>query len=84
MSTGRRQFQLQFYHANYPEGVRDKLVTLETIERGTSFMLGRSTEHDPTHLLLISEMSWEWLLRHFSVARPDDELDVQRWLDENA
>lgn len=83
LSTGKRRFQLHFYHANYPDGVCDKVYTLETIERGKSFMLARSTEDDPARLLLIYEMSWDWLRTHFSVSRPDDELDVQEWLVRN-
>ena len=33
-NSGRRLFSLSFYHANYPEGVRDKCYTLQTIEDG--------------------------------------------------
>ncbi|MDP6527062.1 MAG: hypothetical protein QGH42_13505 [Kiritimatiellia bacterium] len=29
---GGRKFELSFYHENYPEGVRDKRYTLQTIE----------------------------------------------------
>ena len=31
---GQRCFDLSFYHANYPEGVRDKVYTLQTVEAG--------------------------------------------------
>lgn len=84
LTTGKRRFQLHFFHANYPEGVRDKVLVLETIERGQSFMLARSLEHNPTRLLLIYEMSWEWLRTHLSVVRPEDDVNVQQWLSRNA
>lgn len=49
---GHRHFDLSFYHANYPEGVRDKVYTLQTLERGEHFILVRSAGHSPVRLLL--------------------------------
>jgi len=48
MQTGRRTFHLDFYFANYPEGARDKRYTLQTIERGRSFLLAKSLDHAPS------------------------------------
>ena len=45
---GGCRFSLGFYHARYPEGVRDKSCELETIERTATFILSRSREHSPS------------------------------------
>jgi hypothetical protein len=81
-STGKglRQFTLSFYHANYPEGVRDKVYTLRTIERTARYLLALSTTHNPSRVLLISDISWEWMRSHFRTDRPIDSQDIQRWL----
>lgn len=78
--SGSRQFVLAFYHANYPEGVRDKRYTLETIERSRTFILARSIEHNPVRLLMIYDVSWHWLQAHFSTALSRDLPDLQDWL----
>lgn len=78
---GNRTFSLDFYHANYPEGVRDKTYTLQTIERGSSFLLAKAIDYEPVRLLQIYEISPEWVTSHFPSFRPDDE--IQRWLERN-
>lgn len=82
LKTGKRTFELGFYHANYPEGVQEKTYTLETIERGRRFMLARSTNHEPTRLLQLYDIDWSWLERHHHVQRARD-ITVERWLDDN-
>ncbi|MCC6414589.1 MAG: hypothetical protein IT582_01590 [Opitutaceae bacterium] len=79
-NTGRRCFQLHFYHANYPEGVRHKLYSLQTLERGAHYLLARSTDHSTPRLLLIYAISWRWLQAHFRVVPPGGDRDIQRWL----
>ena len=76
-----RQFRLHFYHSNYPEGVRDKVYTLETIHRGQSYILAKSSEHDPTRFLLVCDIDAGWLDRHF----PQMAIvgDIQEWLTKN-
>ncbi len=61
---GSRCLELQFYHANYPEGVRDKRYRLQTVHRGRSYLLAKSTEHDPVRFFQIYEIDGEWLVRH--------------------
>lgn len=82
--SGQRQFTLSFYHANYPEGVRNKVYTLQTVERAAWYLLARSTTHHPTRMLLISEISWDWMRAHFDTARPIDNPDIDRWLSNHA
>lgn len=81
--AGNRTFSLHFWHANYPEGVRNKVYELQTVERGRTFLLARSMEHDPPRFLLIYEITAEWLSRHFRFVEPD-RTDVQKWLDRHA
>lgn len=76
---GNRTLVLEFYHANYPEGVRDKAYTLQTIERGDTFFLARSLDHDPVRILQFYDIDAEWLIRHFPGLRPDRQ-DAQGWL----
>lgn len=81
--SGDRTFRLDFYQANYPEGVRDKRYNLCTIERGESMLMARSTEHTPSRILQIYAITPEWVRLHFPDWKPDTN-DIQRWLDENA
>ncbi|MHC1698831.1 MAG: hypothetical protein AB9919_12375 [Geobacteraceae bacterium] len=79
LKNGRRMLKLDFYHANYPEGVRDKSYTLQTIERGERFLLARSVEHNPVRILQIYDITCEWIIRNFPGMEPDKE-DIQGWL----
>jgi len=78
-----RILEIDFYHANYPEGVRDKQFRLETLERNAQFYLGRSTEHDPARLMLIYRITADWLRNNFG-ADISDQDNVGEWLDRNA
>lgn len=81
--VGGRKFELQFYHLNYPEGVRHKVYELQTLERNKNFVLVRSSTHQPLRLVLIYTNTFEWLNRHFGV-RVDEGLDVETWLERKA
>lgn len=80
---GGRTFEVSFYHANYPEGVRQKEYELLTLERNNVFILARSTSHQPVRWFLIHEVTFEWLERHFDIAN-EAGLDVEAWLERNA
>jgi hypothetical protein len=82
LKHGNRTLRLDFYHANYPEGVREKSYTLQTIERGERFLLARSVEHNPVRILQIYEINHEWIIRHFPKLVPDRK-NIQTWLDRN-
>lgn len=82
--SGQRRFELSFYHANYPEGVRDKVYTLQTLERGEYFILARSVDHTPARLLFIYDISWLWLRSHFGIEHPSHTDDISRWLSNHA
>ncbi|MCG8091586.1 MAG: hypothetical protein JAY62_17755 [Candidatus Thiodiazotropha endolucinida] len=82
LKTGRRRFRLSFYHAAYPEGVRDKEYALRVIERGSSYLLAKSLEHEPARYMQIYPITPKWVNRHFPNLRVDDG-DMQAWLDRN-
>lgn len=80
---GSRTFEMDFYHANYPEGVRQKSYRLQTLERNRNFILARSSTHQPTRWFLVYSITFEWLNTHFNVAI-DRKIDVETWLERNA
>jgi len=77
-----RILEIDFYHANYPEGVRDKQYRLKTLERNTQFYLGRSSDHNPARLLLIYQITADWLRLNFR-ANITDRDNVDEWLERN-
>jgi len=83
LKSGNQIFKLYFYHANYPEGVRDKQYTLRTIERQHKFIFAKSIDHEPARILQIYDLDIGWLDRHFPNINVHDD-DIQRWLTDNA
>ena len=81
---GTRTLNVRFYHANYPEGVQNKSYRLQTLERGQTFLLARSHDHQPTRILLIYDIDGAWVARHFPGFVPPPDADIQAWLDRNA
>jgi hypothetical protein len=81
--TGRK-LSLTFYHANYPEGVRDKTYILTTIQRAQHFILARCLDVEPDRLLLIYAITGTWVKEHFNSAFDAPEDGIARWLDRNA
>lgn len=65
LATGSRIFDLSLFHANYPEGMRAKTYTLQTIDRGENGILARSTEHSPLRFLYLTEITADWLRHNF-------------------
>lgn len=82
LKSGRGTFQLAFYHANYPEGVRDKSYELEMLERGSRYLLAISKKHNPARVMQIYEIDWAWMNRHFPSCDTSSE-DIQTWLSRN-
>ena len=80
---GGRCFSLGFYHANYPEGVREKRYRLKTIERNKNFILVVSTEHNPRRYLLIHPISVDWLKNNYRV-NVEPGMLPEDWLERNA
>jgi ADP-ribosyl-[dinitrogen reductase] hydrolase len=61
--NGSRRFDLSFFHAAYPEGVQNKVYTIQTIQRTDHFLLGRVA--DTSRLVLLLKLSDSWLNQHF-------------------
>lgn len=80
---GGRNFELSFYHANYPEGTRNKVYQLQTLERNRHFIFAQSRSHQPIRWMLIHSVTVEWLQTHFSISIGEG-LDVETWLQRNA
>ena len=80
LKKGDQTFNLHFYHANYPEGVRDKQYTLRTIERGQKYILAKSIDNKPSRIFLLYDIDIVWIERHFPNMTVDRD-DVQAWLD---
>lgn len=80
LKRGNQTFDLYFYHANYPEGVRNKKYRLRMIEHGHRYILAKSIDHNPSRVLHIYDIDIAWIERHFA-NRHIDQVDVQTWLD---
>jgi hypothetical protein len=78
-----RGLELRFYHANYPEGVRNKSYLLQMLERRKRYILAHRMPMDD-EVVLIEDISWEWLRRHLRIEPVQAEEDIQAWLDRNA
>lgn len=82
LGDGSRTFVLSFYDANYPAGVRDKTYRLQTVERGQTYLLARSRDHEPLRFLQIYDIDATWLERHFPGMKRVRG-DIQTWLETN-
>lgn len=65
LKTGKGEFKLTFFHANYPEGVQGKEYRLQTIYRGEQMLILLSSEHSPPRFLHITPINKEWLQLFF-------------------
>lgn len=59
---GKGWFELSFYHAACPAGARDKVYTLQTINRSQHFLLANVV--GTTRLVLLMEMTDEWVAKN--------------------
>lgn len=82
LGKGSREFLIRFYHVNYPEGVQGKEYRIQTIERGQSFILANSLDHDLVRFRQIYDITAEWVRSHFP--QKDSEIrDIYGWLERN-
>jgi hypothetical protein len=75
--TGSSIFGLEFFHANYPQGVNSKAYELQTIHRGKSYILTKTTTHDPVRFMCVHNISEKWARKHFTF---DKRKNVDEWL----
>ena len=72
--AGNRCLEIGFYHAHYPEGVRDKVYHLRVLRRAPGYLLAEETgpSAEDVRLILLEKISADWLRRHF----PDLGIDA--------
>ena len=78
---GDSTMELEFFHANYPDGVQGKDYKLKVLERASGFLLAKSLVHSPVRYLLIHELDPKWMRAHFGLELPDGK-SFQDWLEE--
>lgn len=72
LKKGDGSFELEFFHWNYPQGVQQKTYRLRTLQRGQHYTLAQRLDHEPVRLLLIYDITEDWVRRHFPNARAED------------
>jgi hypothetical protein len=82
-SKGNRRLDIWFYHANYPEGVRDKVYHLRVLRRTAGYLLAEENDQptDDVRLILLQQIAAEWLRRHFPDLGIDASGDLGAQLD---
>lgn len=78
LGKGNGRFELEFFHANYPEGVQGKFYTIQTIERKRNYMLGRVI--DTERIVLLFDLNEDWLKAHFGARNQSGE-SAERWVE---
>ena len=71
---GERSLELYFYHATYPEGVRDKQYQLSILSESSERLVAESRLHHPIRAIEIEEISSKWLRDHFPDVTPRGDL----------
>ncbi len=65
------------YGLRSPSGAQQKEYRLQVLARD-SFLFARRTEAKPVRYLMIQELTWPWLEKHFGFRGHEGD-DVQRW-----
>lgn len=78
---GSRQFQMDFFHVNYPEGVQDKSYLVETIDRRQDYLLGRVLDSD--RIVLLFGLSRRWIANQFDADIGPEE-SLEGWCERNS
>ena len=81
LGTGVGEMSVDFFHANYPEGVQQKSYRIQVVERQTRYLLARGLDHTPARLLLIFEPTREWLKQHLGLEAPEPG-DIQSFMED--
>jgi hypothetical protein len=75
LKTGQGLMRLSFYHANYPEGVRDKVYDLRVVARSHDYLAAVRTERGSNCLMIVIPITRDWLRINFptlAVTATDD------------
>jgi hypothetical protein len=65
LKTGRGLLKIDFFHANYPEGVQDKEYVLRVLHRGPSHFAAMKMEDEQQPLVVIFPIESDWTKTHF-------------------
>lgn len=85
--TGRKfgngELAMEFFHANYSEGVQNKVYDLRVLRRTPGFLCAEvnSGNDEARPAVIITELTLEWLSMHWPSMRPTG--DPQAWCDEH-
>lgn len=63
-NTGASRLDIEFFHANYPQGVQNKLYKVKVLDRTESFIVAKRVDV-VEDVLIIHELSWDWMKQHF-------------------
>lgn len=76
---GSGRMDLAFFHANYPEGVQDKVYSLRILVRSTHVLVAACMEPEG-RILVIHKLDWTWMRAHFTITH-EVPTDPREWLD---
>lgn len=65
---GAGVLQLDFYHANYPESVRDKVYDLRVVHRAEGYLLALRVSEDTGAVqgtVILQSITTDWMTEHF-------------------
>lgn len=62
LQNGTRTLEVDFFHANYPEGVQGKSYKLRIARRSEGFVLANRDEL----IVIFQKIDWDWLKQHFA------------------
>jgi hypothetical protein len=65
LKTGQGLLEIDFFHANYPEGVQNKEYVLRVIHRASSHIAAVKMEDDQQPLVVVFPMATDWIKTHF-------------------
>jgi hypothetical protein len=65
LKTGRGLLKVEFFHANYPEGVQNKEYVLRVLHRALSHFVAVKMEDEQQPLVVIFPMESDWIKTHF-------------------
>jgi len=63
LKSGNNELQVDFFHAFYPEGVRDKSYRLRILYRGTNYLLAQCPETEG-RCVWLGHLTKDWLKPH--------------------
>lgn len=77
LKTGAGMLRLHFFHANYPEGVQDKIYDLQVVQRFVGHLVAlRRSDGVADATVILEPITREWFAQHFPSMRVRDDPDA--------